>query len=140
MSSYKKIDLLYTTKTNNSYVAEVNFVRLALAVSQFFDKMKYTTNRPRSTRKYFSTSSSNNAMPVFMEQLLRIREKFNFLTPWMHNIPKWSDTCLDDMHTVYLRYFLNNFLKLVSAIFYQIFIFSPNHSPLKTMKNVFYFI
>ena len=31
-------------------------------------------------------------------------------------------------------------LKTVSAIFYQIFIFSPNDSPLKTMKNVFYFI
>ena len=31
-------------------------------------------------------------------------------------------------------------LKLVSAIFYQIFIFSPNDSPSKTMKNVFYFI
>ena len=31
-------------------------------------------------------------------------------------------------------------LKLVSAIFYQIFIFSPNGSILKTMKNVFYFI
>ena len=31
-------------------------------------------------------------------------------------------------------------LKLVSAIFYQIFIFSPTDSPLKTMKNVFYFI
>ena len=31
------------------------------------------------------------------------------------------------------------FLKLVSAIFYQIFIFSPNDSPL-TMKYVFYFI
>ena len=30
--------------------------------------------------------------------------------------------------------------KLVSAIFYQLFIFSPNDSPLKTMKNVFYFI
>ena len=29
-------------------------------------------------------------------------------------------------------------LKLVSAIFYQIFIFAP--SPLKTIKNVFYFI
>ena len=28
----------------------------------------------------------------------------------------------------------------MSAIFYQIFIFSPNDSPLKTMKNVFYFI
>ena len=31
-------------------------------------------------------------------------------------------------------------LKLVSAIFYQIFIFSSYDSPLKTMKNVFYFI
>ena len=33
-----------------------------------------------------------------------------------------------------------NYLKLVSAIFYQNFIFSPNDSPLKTVKNVFYFI
>ena len=32
------------------------------------------------------------------------------------------------------------FLKLVSAIFYQIFIFSSNDSPSKTIKNVFYFI
>ena len=31
-------------------------------------------------------------------------------------------------------------LKLVSAIFYQIFIFSPNDSLSKTTKNVFYFI
>ena len=31
-------------------------------------------------------------------------------------------------------------LKLVSAIFNQIFIFSPNDSPSKTKKNVFYFI
>ena len=31
-------------------------------------------------------------------------------------------------------------LKLVSAIFYQFFIFSPNDNPPKTMKNVFYFI
>ena len=29
-------------------------------------------------------------------------------------------------------------LKLVSAIFYQIFIFSPNDRPSKTMKNVFF--
>ena len=34
----------------------------------------------------------------------------------------------------------NTTLKLVSAIFCQIFIFSPNDSPSKTMKNVFYFI
>ena len=31
-------------------------------------------------------------------------------------------------------------LKLVSAFFYRIFIFSPNDSASKTMKNVFYFI
>ena len=31
-------------------------------------------------------------------------------------------------------------LKLVSAIFYQILIFSSNDSPLKNMKNVFYII
>ena len=31
-------------------------------------------------------------------------------------------------------------LKLVSATFDQIFIFSPNGRPLKTMKDVFYFI
>ena len=30
-------------------------------------------------------------------------------------------------------------LKLVSAIFYQFFIISPNDNPLKTMKNVFLF-
>ena len=35
---------------------------------------------------------------------------------------------------------LEKWLKLVSAIFYQIFIFSPNDNPLKNMKNVFYFI
>ena len=32
------------------------------------------------------------------------------------------------------------FLKLVSAIFCEIFIFSSNDSPSKVMKNVFYFI
>ena len=37
-------------------------------------------------------------------------------------------------------YYIVTKLKLVSAIFYQIFIFSPNDSPLKTMKNVVYFI
>ena len=32
------------------------------------------------------------------------------------------------------------YLKLVSAIFYQISIFAPNNSSSKTMENVFYFI
>ena len=34
----------------------------------------------------------------------------------------------------------HNVLKLVSAIFDQIFVFLPNNSPSKTMKNIFYFI
>ena len=36
--------------------------------------------------------------------------------------------------------FETTFLKLVSAIFYQIFISSRNDSPSKTVKSVFYFI
>ena len=36
--------------------------------------------------------------------------------------------------------FLIIYLKLVSAIFYQIFMLSPNDSFSKTIKNVFYFI
>ena len=36
--------------------------------------------------------------------------------------------------------FYNQALKVVSAIFYQFFIFSPNDSHLKAMENVFYFI
>ena len=60
-------------------------------------------------------------------------------------VAKYSDVLWVSGHV--LCYLLYNFLwynfeklKLVSAIFYQFFIFSPNDSPLKTMKNVFYFI
>ena len=35
---------------------------------------------------------------------------------------------------------ISEYLKLVSGIFYQIFIFSPNDGPPKTMTSVFYFI
>ena len=34
--------------------------------------------------------------------------------------------------------FLVKYLKLVSAIFYQTFIISPNDSPLKTVKNAYF--
>ena len=40
----------------------------------------------------------------------------------------------------FLYFLISLSLKLVSAIFYQIFIFAPNDSPLKTIKNVFHFI
>ena len=36
--------------------------------------------------------------------------------------------------------YVTNFLKACVRYFYQIFIFSQNDWPLKTMKNVFYFI
>ena len=49
----------------------------------------------------------------------------------MLNIGKWLQEGIKQK--------VNRF-KLVSAIFYQIFIFLPNDSPLKTMKNVFYLI
>ena len=48
--------------------------------------------------------------------------------------------CLVALCISYLRWYSFILLKLVSAIFYQIFISSPNDSPLKTMKNAFYFI
>ena len=37
-------------------------------------------------------------------------------------------------------YGVSHYLKLVSAIFYQIFIFPSSDRPSKSMKNVFYFI
>ena len=42
--------------------------------------------------------------------------------------------------TEYSKFNSGTNLKLVSAIFYEIFVFSPNDSPSKTIKNVFYFI
>ena len=45
--------------------------------------------------------------------------------------------CEDHYVLVNIGYIM---LKLVSAIFYQIFIFSSNDRPSKTMKNVFHFI
>ena len=47
---------------------------------------------------------------------------------------KWKKNLLPWIFFVKIERFL---LKLVPAIFYQIFIFSLNDSPLKTMKNFF---
>ena len=44
------------------------------------------------------------------------------------------------IYNMYIFEGLRANLKLVSAFFYQIFIFSPNDNPSKTIKNVFYFI
>ena len=59
--------------------------------------------------------------------------------------PQWSglrDDILKFLHALDLKKnaISKCKLKLVSAIFYQVFIFSPNDRPSKTVKNVFYFI
>ena len=51
----------------------------------------------------------------------------------------FKDWCLMNSQPTFLFLTYVN-LKFVSTIFYQFFIFSPNDSPLKTMKNVCYFI
>ena len=53
----------------------------------------------------------------------------------MHNVPPSSPPPPYGSERVE---FFQATLKLMSAIFYQIFIFSPNDSPLKTMKNVLF--
>ena len=51
----------------------------------------------------------------------------------------FKDWCLMNSQPTFLFLTYVN-LKIVSTIFYQFFIFSPNDDPLKTTKNVFYFI
>ena len=71
----------------------------------------------------------------------------NHLPHFWKNLFAWAIYCprakhslkglLKDIFAISLK---QTCLKLVSAIFYQIFIFSPNDSPFKTMENVCYFI
>ena len=56
------------------------------------------------------------------------------------NLSKGSLNVLHDSELLISKFDSFYSLELVSAIFYQIFIFSPKDSPLKTMKNVFYSI
>ena len=65
------------------------------------------------------------ALNLLMYLLKYMRVTLNFMFIFVLKIPNLST--------------LNEILKLVSAIFYQIFTFSPNYSPSKTMKNVFLF-
>ena len=57
------------------------------------------------------------------------------------NKPKFYPRYIDDLLAAFgIEQDSLNLLKLVSAIFYQIFIFEPNDSPLKTLKIFFYFM
>ena len=62
------------------------------------------------------------------------------LSCWSLNSCSYSISCFTNCFYCFVLAFSDLSLKLVSAIFYQIFIFSPNDNPSKTMKNVFYFI
>ena len=51
-----------------------------------------------------------------------------------------ENSFIDAVCTLKLQVINPNYLKLVSVIFYHIFIFLPNDSPSKTVKNIFYFV
>ena len=120
-----------------------------------FSILPYTQNRKLGNLRKFSFSSNfdsscnlsckNNekvrqnlkGQDMLLEEKRKISEISEFLILFytqnrkLGNLGKYS--------------FTSNFgsscnLKLVSAIFYWIFIFSPSDSPSKIVKNVFYFI
>ena len=59
----------------------------------------------------------------------------HFLNNDMH-----SGVITADISDHFPVFVFSKYLKLVSAIFYQIFVFPQNNSPFKTMKSVFYFV
>ena len=77
------------------------------------------------------------ASDTFLQEML-----INIKTRHFHS----SMNCKEELfnRTLITGYFgpvyIAKFLKLASAIFYQILIFSQIDDPLKTMKNLFYFI
>ena len=73
--------------------------------------------------------SISNYLSLIQNNIKKVQQNQINLQVEMENIDK-GFVCYDTSVS----------LKLVSAIFYQIFIFSSNDSPSKTMKNVFYFI
>ena len=87
-----------------------------------------------SNRSVFNISCFLWGYSLFLNYFLRNIFQYYFRSTFN------KEMCLQIwMNLLSLSFFSIN-LKLVSAIFYQFFIFSPNESPLKTMKNVFYFI
>ena len=75
------------------------------------------------------------------------RRKPKVLDFWIHWLIYFNMIylqCIDrNVHFDYqydYQFLFSKPLKRVSTIFYQIFIFSSSDRPLKTMKNVFYFI
>ena len=83
--------------------------------------------------------------PTFREHHPTIASKAKYETA-IHNSPKLCSS-YEKMKNAFLSMKKSNlyvilppkpFFKLVSTIFYQIFIFSPNESPSNNIKNVFF--
>ena len=107
------------------------------------------------TEKYLSIFNTNRSMVKFQKS--KLVQIFNwkktligsprriFLLWTWDSCEGWQHLLLKiekRMMVMHLRGRITHqsYLKLVSTIFYQIFIFSPNDSPSKAVKNVFYFI
>ena len=76
---------------------------------------------------------AGSKMPMKQFEIQSIRSGL-----WNHYKHHWYGKAKQYIKKKAYLYFY--YLKLVSAIFYPIFIFLQNDSPLKTMKNVFYFV
>ena len=84
--------------------------------------------------KKLVVESYNFSQKYLLKTWNTIKSRHVFFIQSWYSIP--SNLVLSDKN----RGWGGFYLKLVSAIFYQIFILWPYDSPSKTMKNVFYFI
>ena len=80
-----------------------------------------------------------NHMFSFPEQYGETQNGISVTNEFLQEVSTQSGLSIDNESTMY-DFMDEEFLRLLSAIFYQIFIFSPYYSPSKTMKSVFYFI
>ena len=106
------------------------------------------------TEKYLSIFNTNRSMVKFQKSrlvqifnwkktLIGSRKRIFLLWTW-DSCESWQHLLLKTekrMMVMHLRGRITHqsYLKLVSTIFYQIFIFSPNDSPSKAVKSIFYF-
>ena len=92
-------------------------------------KLKYDSHLPKNTFCLLQWKSFKNDEKCF---LFHLKSSFSSQDIYIFVSTCWS--CRKNGLIRKIR------LKLVSAVFYQFLFFPPNDSPLKTMKNAFYFI
>ena len=93
-------------------------------------KMSFVHEIWGSIRKLKSKNNNQNILHFENAAYRMLHERYNVVASLTEH--------LEFSQQINFRHAM--WLKLVPANFYQIFIFPPNDSPLKTMKNVFCFI